>query len=184
MKNLRILPLALLLSLLFRCDLIDEIRGIDDFEIPVELRGSIPVSVEADDPDNLINESFTYDASINPDVADNLEYIDSHSITRIWITVTNYFAESDDIVFDGTVLIEGVSINLSGANAFTPSDHIMPGGEILEVDLNPTAVSTLNQKLKDNEGILNGQVTGSVSDKPVSFTINIYIEDTISGEVT
>jgi hypothetical protein len=184
MKNLRILPLLLFLVLLFRCDLIDEIRGIDDFEIPVELRGSIPVSVEADDPDNLINESFTYNAQTNPDVADNLEYIDSHNITRIWITVSNYVADSDDIVFDGTVLIEGVSINLSGANSFTPSEHVMPGGQILEVDLNPTAVSTLNQKLKDNDGILSGQVTGSVSDKPVSFTINIYIEDTISGEVT
>ncbi len=180
MKNLRILPLVLLLLFLFRCDLIDKIKGIDNFEIPVELIGSIPVSVDADDPDNLVNESFTYNASANRDIADNLDCIDSHSITKIWITVSNYIADSDDIVFNGTVIIEGIDL---GVNTFTPSDHIIPGGQILEVDLSPAAISTLNQKLIDNFGILSGQVTGSVSDKPISFTINIYIEDTIEGEV-
>ncbi|MFN2127971.1 MAG: hypothetical protein ACK2TU_08950, partial [Anaerolineales bacterium] len=89
MKNLRLLPFLLFFLFQFHCNLIDEIKGLKEFEFDLDLSKSFPVDISEEDP-NTINEVFTLDAKSNPDIADYLNDIEEYDIWSIAITITNY----------------------------------------------------------------------------------------------
>ena len=175
MKNLRILPLFLALIFLFGCDLIDKIKGLEEIDFDIELFKSIPVAVAADDP-NTINETFTVDAKTNQDVKDYLDKVTEYDIWNIFVDFTDYVGEKG-IVFEGTIKIGPFSADFTGMNAITPSDYADNGG-IIYLDLNQTALDAINAALIAGHK-LDCSINGTVSDKPVSFTINIYIQGTV-----
>ena len=63
---------------------------------------------------------------------------------------------------------------------FQPS--LYTGGNSLEVTLNSGALLILNEAMTERWAI-QGTVSGTVSDKPVSFTIVVWVEVVAEAEV-
>jgi hypothetical protein len=179
MKKLRILSLVLSLLFLFGCNLIDQIKGLEEIDFDIELVTSVPVDVDEDDP-LTINETFTLDATTNKDVADNLNKITEYDVWAVYVTFSNYDG-ADDIVFSGTLDIGPFTADFTGDNAVTPSIYADNSGA-LYLDLNTAALELLNAALQAGHK-LNCSVEGTVSGQPVSFTINIYLSGTVYAEI-
>jgi hypothetical protein len=179
MKNLRILPLLLLLVLLFRCDLIDEIKGLDEIDFEIELYASRDVNIEEDDPDT-INDTFVISATSNPDVAEYINDITGFEIWDIYIKIPYYKGE-DGIQFIGKVNIGGYDLDFTEEPYFVPSELYNSGG-IYYLALNEANLQALNTKLL-NEKKLEGSITGKVSGQPVAFTMDFYIDATVYAEI-
>lgn len=179
MKNLRILPLILLLLLLFRCSLIDKIKGLEEIDFDIDLFKAVPISVAADDP-NTISETFTIDAKTNQDVKDYLDKVTEYDIWNIYVDFSDYVGEKG-IVFEGTIKIGPSTADFTGMNAIVPSDYADTGG-ILYLDMNQSALDAINAALLAGH-TLSCSINGTVSDKPVSFTINVYIMGTVYAEI-
>ena len=179
MKNLRILPLLLLLALLFRCDLIDQIQGLYEIDCEIELYASRDVNIEEDDPDT-INDTFVISATSNPDVAEYINDITGFEIWDIYIKIPYYKGE-DGIQFIGKVNIGGYDLDFTEEPYFVPSELYNSGG-IYYLSLNEANMQALNQKLFD-EKKLEGSIIGKVSGQPVAFTMDFYIEATVYAEI-
>jgi hypothetical protein len=177
MKNLRILPLLLALLFLFGCNLIDKIKGVQEFDFDVELTTSVSVNIDETDP-NSVNETFTLDAKSNPDVVDNLDKITEYDIWTITVSFTDYVGE-EGISFEGTLNVGSYTADFTGMNAVIPSNYLF-GGEIY-LTLDQSDLNALNAELMNGHK-LNCSVTGTVSNKPVSFTINFVLFGVIYGE--
>ena len=167
MKSPRILPFLLSLLFLFGCDLIDKIRNLE-IEIDTEVWKTIPVDITEEDDAN-INEPFTIDATSDPDIQEYQSKIKSFDVKEIYIRFLNYFDEvNGDITFNGTITIGNVYINVNEK----PSEYL---GRVMVVTPDQMALDMLNADLnQDNK--LEGSIVGTVSGKPVSFTMEIYIE--------
>jgi hypothetical protein len=179
MKNLRILPLLLLLVLLFRCDLIDEIKGLDEIDFEIELYASRDVNIEEDDPDT-INDVFEISATSNADVAEYLNEITAFEIWNIYIKIPFYNGE-DGIQFIGKVNIGGYDLDFTQEPYFVPSELYNSGG-IYYLALNEANMQALNKKLMD-EKKLACSIVGKVSGQPVAFTMDFYIDATVYAEI-
>ncbi len=179
MKNLRILPILLLLLLLFRCDLIDEIKGLDEIDFEIELYASRDVNIEEDDPDT-INDTFVISATSNPDVAEYINDITEFDIWNIYIKIPFYQGE-DGIQFIGKINIGGFEADFTEEPYFVPS-NLYNAGSIYYLSLNEANLQALNTKLL-NEKKLEGSITGKVSGQPVAFTMDFYIEATVYAEI-
>jgi len=179
MKNLRILPLILLILFLFRCDLIDKIKGLEEIDFDIELFKAVPVAVSADDP-LTVSETFTIDAQSNQDVKDYLNEVSEYDIWNIYVNFSDYIGEQG-IVFEGTLMIGPFTADFTGMNAIIPSDYADNGG-VIYLDMNQAALDAINAALLA-EHKLTCSINGTVSDKPVSFTINFYIEGTVYAEI-
>ena len=103
----------------FHCNLIDDLKK-QEFEFELDLNKSFPVDISAEDP-NTINETFSLDASSNPDVAAFLKDINEYDIWTIYITITDYEG-GEDILFSGTLTIGNFVADFTDENAFNPSD--------------------------------------------------------------
>ena len=180
MKNLRILPLILSLIFLLGCDLIDQIKGLEEIDFDIELVKTIPVNIDADDP-KTVNETFTIDAKSNPDIIDFLDDITEYDIWAIFVNFSNYVGEPG-IVFEGTLKVGLFTADFTGMNAIVPSDYADNGGAIY-LDLNQDALEAINSALLAGHK-LDCSIVGTVSDQPVSFIINIYVEGTVYAEVS
>jgi len=178
MKNLRILPLILSLICLLGCDLIDKIKGLEEFDFDIELIKTVPVSIAVDDPSS-VNETFTLDAKSNPDVADNLDKITEYDIWSVYVNFSNYDGEKG-IVFEGMIKVGPFTADFTGMNSIIPSDFADNGG-LIYLDLNQAALEALNAAMMAGHK-LDCSITGTVSGQPVSFIINIYLSGVVYGE--
>jgi hypothetical protein len=179
MKNLRILPLILLLLLLFRCDLIDRIKGLEEIDFDIELFKTVPVDVDEDDP-LTISKTFTIDAKSNDDVKEYLDKITEYDVWNIFVNFSEYVGEKG-IVFEVVFKIGPFTADFTGMNAIVPSDNADTGG-IIYLDMNQAALDAINAALLAGH-TLECSMNGTVSDKPVSFIVNIYIQGTVYAEI-
>ena len=179
MKSPKILPLLLAILFIYGCGLIDEIRGLQEIDFDIELYASRQVDISEDDPLEVA-EYFTVDAKSNTDVADYINDIVEYDIWNIYIMVPYYEGEND-ILFDGTITIDGFSQSFTGTNAFNPSALYNSQG-ILYLNLNENALTTINTALINDHSV-ECSIVGTVSDKPVAFTLDFYIEGTVYAEI-
>ena len=178
MKNLRLLPFLLFFLFQFHCNLIDEIKGLKEFEFDLDLSKSFPVDISEEDP-NTINEVFTLDAKSNPDIADYLNDIEEYDIWSIAITITNYEG-AENILFSGTLTIGNFVADFTGENALNPYQLATNGG-LYYLNLDADDLKLLNSYMLGNHK-LEGTLVGSVSDQPVKFTVNVWLVGYVYGE--
>ena len=179
MKNLRILPLVLSLLFLFGCGLIDELKNLQEVDFDIELYASKDVDIGPDDSME-ITEQFTIDANSNADVRDYINDIVEYDIWNIYIKIPVYVGE-DDILFEGTITLGNYTESFNGQNALNPSVLYHTQG-IMYLNLNQAALTSINQTLLSTHK-LEGSIIGTVSGKPVAFTLDFYIEGTIYAEI-
>jgi len=178
MKKLRLLPLAIALIAIIGCDLIDKVNDAKTIDIPTEVFRKIPVAVAEDDEGKLVNEPFYILAEDNPDIADYLADVNAITVQRVYLTVEDYLGDPG-ITFTGSVSMENGMVNIP-LTTFQPS--LYTGGNSLEVTLNSGALLILNEAMTERWAI-QGTVSGTVSDKPVSFTIVVWVEVVAEAEV-
>ena len=179
MKNLRILPLLLTFIFLGGCGLIDELQGLQEIDFDIELYASKDVDIGPDDSSE-IDEPIIIDGTTNADIAEYINDIVEYDIWNIYIMVPEYKGE-DDILFEGTIKIGDYSEDFYGMNALNPS-MLYNTQSYLYLSLNQAALTSLNQTLIDTHK-LTGSVVGTVSGKPVAFTLDFYIEATVYAEI-
>ena len=178
MKNLRFLPFFLFFLFQFHCNLIDQIKGLKEFEFELDLSKPFYVDISAEDP-NSINEVFVLDASSDPDIAEYLSDINEYDIWTIAFTITDYVG-AEDILFSGTLDVGGFVVDLTGENALNPYQMAMAGG-LYYLNLENDDLQMLNAVMLGNHK-LQGSLVGTVSGQPVKFTINVWLQGYVYGE--
>lgn len=179
MKNLRLLPLVIALMTFISCDLIDQIKDASTIDIETEVIKKIPVAVAEDDEDNLVDHSFYILAEDNADIRDYLADVNSIDVRRVYLTVEQYVGD-ESITFTGSISMVNGLVNIP---LTTVQPSLYTGMNALELTLNNAALLILNEAMTENWAI-DGIISGTVSDKPVSFTIVIWVAVIAEAEVS
>ena len=178
MKKLRLLPLAIALIAIIGCDLIDKVKDASTIPIDAEIFRRIYVNISENDDDKLVDEPFQILAQDNPDIAEYLADINTIDVNRVYITIEDYQGDPS-ITFTGSISMVNGRVNIP-LTTVQPSEYT--GMKVLELTLSNASLLILNEAMTENWAI-SGNISGTVSDKPVSFTIVIWVEVTAEAEV-
>ena len=170
MKNLRILSLLFLLLILFRCDLIDKIKGLETIEIPVVLSTNYPVDISENDPlDYSITDYLTTEN--DPDLTDYISDVEGYDLISATLSVSSWIEGDENITFSGTATLGPYVETITNLN---PYDYFINGTEYY-LQLDNDDLQAINDDLNaDNQ--IKFSIAGTASGKPVNFIITATLD--------
>lgn len=170
MKNLRILPLFLSLLLIFSCDLIDQIKGLETIEIPIALSTDYPVHISETDPlDFHITDYLTTEN--NPDLVDFINDVEGYDLISVTLEVTAWTLGDENITFSGTATLGPYEETITNVN---PYDFFISGNKYY-LQLDNDDLQAINDDLNaDNE--IKFSIDGLATDKPIQFVITVTMD--------
>ena len=171
MKKALTVLVILLLSVIYSCDKIDDLKSFN-----VDALSGIPFYFEVNENDPLsINEGFSIFLD-DPDIQDNLDKIDKYTVKKITYMIT-YYNGMNDVILNGSFNVgSSVSIPITNANLNT----LFTSATVTELNLSDKDLTNLANELKSG-GYLTGNITGNVSDKPIYC--EVYLEMDVTAKV-
>jgi hypothetical protein len=163
MKNFRFFILFLIAGLIQSCDQLNDITTVD---LNGNIRQSYNVNITAEDP-TTVAEVFTVDASDNAEMAKYLEKIEKYTIKSISYVIKNYSGAAG-ITFTGNMNFGSITTDITNLDLQAASTE----STVFNVDIDQAALDAISADLLDGNSI-SGEFEGTVSDKPVSFTIDM-----------
>lgn len=151
------------------CNLFEDLKTVN-FDQTFSHSESINISEE--DP-LTINEEFIVSATTNYKVEQYKDKIKSYTVKKISYQILNYNGDPA-ITMSGTIEFGAVSASIDELYLTNDSE--------IELDLDPSDLAEVAQDLENGNEVA-GSIVGSVSDKPVSFTLKLIFEISFEAEV-
>ena len=168
----RIFLLALTVATIsYSCD------KVLDFAINHTFEDSYDVNLPADS-DTTYSQSFTFDATSNSEIADNLDQLNGYSLKSLKLSISDYEGGDDvDGSFSfsfknaaGNTIGDAVStVTLENLAAWSSS------GEKTDIPLTQGTIDAVQSELASNNAV-TVMITESVTEVPVQFTAHVFLE--------
>jgi hypothetical protein len=173
MKKIGLFIWLLSFFLFYGCDSLNEIKTID---LDTTIKHSVPVNIAETDPSS-VEEDFSVDASSNSEVSKYLDKIQEYTVNKITYKIKNYSGAAG-ILLDGQAKFGSNVADISNLNL----SEAAGAGTVFEFDLDQNALKAIANDL-ENGNEISGSLEGTVSGKPVSFTVEFEFDISLKAEV-
>ncbi len=176
MKNLRLMVILLLIGGIQGCNKVKDVSTVD---INGDLQKTITVTITENDT-TAVSEQFSVDASSNAEIQKYLKNVKQYQVKKITYKISDYTGSTkvDPVILNGTLNFGTVSAAITDLNlqsASTSGNEIDSG--LTQDDLNTLATDM------ENGNSLSGDLEGSVSGKPVTFTVTFTVSIVMTANV-
>ncbi len=177
MKNLRFLAIILLFAGGIQgCKKIKDVSTVD---INGDLQKSFTVNITESDT-TAVSEQFSVDASSNTEINKYLNNVKQYQVKKVTYKITNYTGSTDvdPVILNGTLDFGTVSASITNLNLQSASTS----GTDYDTGLTQDDLNTLATEMKSGNS-LSGDLKGSVSGKPVTFTVVVTVSIVMTANV-
>ncbi|MEQ9592016.1 MAG: hypothetical protein RLN86_05425 [Cyclobacteriaceae bacterium] len=180
-RSLLSIAIAFSLAMLFSsCDLFDK---ADDISLTRDLTQTLNVSESNSGTDLSYSKSFIIDATTDPEVDKYKDKINEVEVNKITYKISNFVGTS------GTTFSGDLKFAQASASTFTIAATInnldlsqaSSSGTSFDLDFSPTDVSTIAGLLKNDKSV-QVQLSGTLSEGPASFSVEVTINATITAD--
>ena len=161
------------LFVMAKCSLFDELGTIN---LDSTFSHSEDVSISENDP-STISEDFTVSATTDSEINRYKDKIKSYSVNSITLQILNYEGV-DGITMRGTLEFGNVIVEINNLDL----SALDQSGEEMELNIPMDDLAEVAQELEGGNDV-SGSIEGTVSDKPVSFTLKLNFDVSLEAEV-
>jgi len=151
------------------CNLFEDLKTVN---LNTSFSHSEEISISDMDPSS-INKEFTVSATSDSEIEKYKDKIQSYTVKKISYQILNYVGDPG-ITMSGTIEFGAVSASINNLDL---SDETLT-----DLDLDPSDLAEVAQELEDGNDV-SGAIVGSVSEKPVDFTLKLVFEVAFEAEV-
>jgi len=157
------------LFMMAKCDLFEELGTVN---LNATVSHSEPISISEMDP-VTIDKDFTVNATSNSEVEKYKEKIKSYTVKKISYQILNYVGEPG-ITMSGAVEFGAINAKLDQVDL---SDET-----VTDLGLDPDDLAEVAADLEGGNTV-SGSIAGTVSGKPVDFTLKLIFDIGFEAEV-
>ena len=173
MKNLSYPVVILFLLFTQACDKVNDLNTID---LNSDLEKSYTANITDSDP-LTVNETFNVEAGNDDKIKKYIDHIQDYTVNKVTYKISDYSGASG-ILLNGNLNIGSVSVAVTDLDLQAASTS----GTVYDLQLSQADLDAIAADFKDGNSI-SGSLQGSVSDKPVTFTVTISISVTVKAQV-
>jgi len=167
----RVFLLTLTIAALYSCD------KLLDFAINHTFEDSYEVNLPADS-DTTYSQSFTFDASDNQEIEDNIDHLNGYSLKSLKLSISDYVG-GDDVDGSFSFSFKNAAGNTIGDGVTTVTLENLAGwsssGDKTDVPLTQGTIDAVQNELAANNAV-TVMIAGSVTEVPVQFTAHVFLE--------
>jgi len=170
MKRLFLLMLTVA-AISYSCDKLTEFLVNHTFE------DSFPVDLPADGP-TTYGEEFSFDATDNQEVADNINSLSGYTVSSLKFSISEFVPDTGIVSGFFSFYFKNSSGSQIGDMTTLSVDNLFAlsaSGDEVDVPLTQGTIDAVQSEFGSTNKV-KAVVSGSVSEVPVNFIVNVFLE--------
>ncbi len=165
--------LIISLATLFGCNKIESLGTVD---VNGDIEKDFNVSITSSDP-STFTDTFNIEAGSNSHIAKYLSQIKSYTVSKVTYRIANY-SGAQGVTLTGHIKFGSISYDLTNVDLKTLSDN----ATVTTIPFDKVSLDAIAADFKDGNSVA-GTIDGTVSDKPVSFTVAVVVSAVVNVNV-